>query len=250
VVTVAVLVRRGLLDATAVDALTAWTAEIETWPVGSHRWGHYAERTSSAPVLCRTENVSACHAGVAEFVAGSLADAAADAIGEPVTAFKDKINYKHPGGAGFSPHQDQRAYPGVQRVLSVLVAIDPCTPASGCLWIADGVDRHLAADERGVLTPEAAAGLHWEAAGLEPGDGLCIDGLVPHHSNTNRSAHPRRVLVASYAPTAEGYHRERYYAQRAALMATAPPGDHRISAIGDFDGVTVGPVPGAACSHG
>jgi hypothetical protein len=245
-----VLIRRGLLGAHAVDELTVWAGEIEAWPVGSHRWGHYAERTPTGPAVCRTENVSPCHAGIAGLVTGILADAAADAIGEPVTAFKDKINFKRPGGAGFSPHQDQRAYPGVQRVLSLLVAVDPCTPSSGCVWIADGVDRLLPADERGVVTPEAAAALYWEAANLEPGDALCIDGLLPHHSGANGSTRPRRVLVASYAPTAEGYSREDYYARRHALMVAAPVGDHRISATGDFDGVTVGPMAGTACRHG
>ena len=244
------LIHRRLLGAHVVDALTVWVGEIEAWPVGSHRWGHYAERTPTGPAVCRTENVSPCHAGIAGLVAGILAEAAADAVGEPVTAFKDKINFKRPGGAGFSPHQDQRAYPGVQRVLSLLVAVDPCTPSSGCVWIADGVDRLLPTDERGVVAPEAAGALRWEAADLEPGDALCIDGLLPHHSGANRSSRQRRVLVASYAPAAEGYSREDYYARRDALMAAAPDGDHRISTIGDFDGVTVGPVAGAACRHG
>ena len=230
------LIHRRLLGSDAVDALRMWAAEIEAWPVGSHRWGHYAERTATGPAVCRTENVSACHAGIAQLVAGTLADAAGDAIGEPVTAFKDKINFKRPGGAGVGP--------------LVLVAVDPCTQSSGCVWVADGVDHLLPADDRGVVMPEAAAALRWEAAGLEPGDALCIDGVLPHHSGANRSRHPRRVLVASYAPTAEGYSREDYYARRDALMAAAPDGDHRISAIGDFDGVTVGPVAGAACRHG
>jgi len=100
------------------------------------------------------------------------------------------------------------------------------------------------------VAPEAAGALRWEAADLEPGDALCIDGLLPHHSGANRSSRQRRVLVASYAPAAEGYSREDYYARRDALMAAAPDGDHRISTIGDFDGVTVGPVGGVACCHG
>ena len=61
-----------------------------------------------------------------------------------LVAFKDKLNYKQPGGAGFSPHQDVVAYPGVGRVLSVLVAVDECSLESGCLWLADGVDSELA----------------------------------------------------------------------------------------------------------
>ena len=110
-----------MLDESQIDALRAWADEVEAWPTGSHVWGHYAEHTPDGPRICRTENVSACHPGIASLVTGSLADCAAGALGEPVVAFKDKLNYKQPGGAGFSPHQDKVAYPGVERVMSAAV---------------------------------------------------------------------------------------------------------------------------------
>ena len=59
-------------------------------------------------------------------VAGALQGCAAAALGEPAVAFKDKLNYKQPGGAGYRVHQDKVAYPGVGRVMSILVAIDDC----------------------------------------------------------------------------------------------------------------------------
>ncbi len=124
---------------------------MEAWPAGSHRWGQYAERTATGDAICRTENVSACHHGFAGLTRGPLAQVAASALGVEVVDFKDKINYKQPGGAGFSPHQDLAAYPGASRVMSVLVALDECTPASGCLWFAPGVDELLPTDDRGVV---------------------------------------------------------------------------------------------------
>src|SRR3954452_6642941 len=120
-------VRTEVLDRTELAFAQACTDDIASWEPGSHVWGHYAEQTATGAVICRTENVSACHPGVAELVAGPLAAVVADAVGEPVVAFKDKINYKQPGGAGFSPHQDVIAYPGVERVLSILLAIDDCS---------------------------------------------------------------------------------------------------------------------------
>ena len=242
-----------MLGGEALAALAEWAAEVERWPVGSHIWGHYAERTATGEAVCRTENVAACHAGVADLVDGVLAEVASASMHEPVTAFKDKLNYKHPGGAGFSPHQDARAYPGARRVISLLVAIDACTTGSGCLWIADGVDRLLPTDGRGVVTSEASAQLRWEAAELAPGDAVCIDGLAPHYSKANRTDRPRRVLVASYAPTAEGYGRDRYYAARETTMAdaSARDGRDRISTLADFDGTTVRlTTVSRACSHG
>ena len=62
------VVRTSLLDAAQLDTLRSWTDEVEAWPTGSHVWGHYAEHTAHGPRICRTENVSACHPGIASLV--------------------------------------------------------------------------------------------------------------------------------------------------------------------------------------
>jgi hypothetical protein len=245
--------RVTVLDEAAIAGLREWAREVEAWPAGSHVWGHYAEATANGPAICRTENVSACHPGVAGLVDGALRDVASDAIGERVVAFKDKINYKQPGGAGFRPHQDRVAYPGVTRVMSILVAIDACSTESGCLWLAGGVDEVLPTDDRGVVQEEIARGLSWTAVELVPGDAVCLDGLVPHYSDANRTGRPRRVLVASYAPESEGYTRTQYYAARNDVMtkSSAVDGRFRISTLADFEGAEVAPDAAAVehCTH-
>jgi 2-aminoethylphosphonate dioxygenase len=249
-------VRRSVLGPSLVAEVQSWTSEIESWPAGSHVWGHYAERTADGgEAICRTENVSACHAGFRDLVRGDLGSLAASLLGTGVVDFKDKINYKQPGGAGFSPHQDLPAYPGATRVVSLLVAIDECTMDSGCLWMADGVDHLLPTDERGVVEKHIVDHLDWTAVELAPGDVLCIAGLLPHYSEANRSSSPRRVLVASYAPADDGYSREGYYAARGEDMkeATARDGQFRISTLADFEGVEVrsdAPAGGGTCTHG
>ena len=239
----------GLLDRATTEALRAWADEIEAWPSGSHVWGHYAEHTSGGPRICRTENVSACHPGIAALVSGPLQSCAAAALGEPVVAFKDKLNYKQPGGAGFSPHQDKVAYPGVERVMSVLVAIDDCRVESGCLWLSGDAHAVLPVDDRGVVRADIADSLDWFAVELASGDAVCIDGLAPHYSETNRGDVPRRVLVASYAPATEKYTRAHYYSQRSKRMRdeTERDGRFRISTLADFDGAEV--ATDAATDH-
>lgn len=246
--------QRELLNDAQLEELRRSTDVIETWPAGSHVWGQYAEQTSGGGVaICRTENVSACAPAVAALVDGPLRAAASALLGEDATAFKDKINYKQPGGAGFRPHQDRVAYPGVERVVSLLVAIDACTTESGCLWLAAGVDEVLPVDDRGVVHDDVASTLDWTAVPLEPGDAVALDGLAPHYSEANRSDAARRVLVASYAPTAEGYTRDHYYAARAETMRRASEGDgrFRISTLADFEGVEVDTPDAAhdACTH-
>ena len=246
-------VASAALDPTELDTLVHAAAEIEGWAAGSHVWGHYAEQTEHGPAICRTENVSACRPDVRALVDGPLRAIASAHLGTDATAFKDKVNYKQPGGAGFLPHQDRHAYPDAPDLVSLLVAIDACTEASGCLWIAPGVDHLLPTDDRGVVEAHVTDALDWEMVELAPGDALVIDGWLPHWSDANRTDAARRVLVASYAPAGSGYTRDGYYSKRAAEMAasTAADGRFRISTHADFAGEAVAPEPRAegACSH-
>jgi ectoine hydroxylase-related dioxygenase (phytanoyl-CoA dioxygenase family) len=246
-------VRTGVLTAAQTDTVASWADAIESWPVGTHVWGQYAEQITDRVAVCRTENVSACHPGVAALVDGPLRELATGALGEPAVAFKDKINYKHPGGAGFRPHQDRLAYPGVDRVLSILVAMDECTTESGCLWLAEGVDEQLPTDERGVVRADVVDSLHWAPAELAAGDAVLLDGLAPHYSEANRGDRRRRVLVASYVPAGEHYSRDRYYSARSETMrrASQEDGRFRISTLADFDGVEVAAEDAASdrCTH-
>ncbi len=246
------VIARGLLDAAETNALRVWTQAIEAWPSGSHVWGHYAEQTPLGPRICRTENVSVCHDGIASLVAGTLQSCAQATLDEPVVAFKDKLNYKQPGGAGYSTHQDIVAYPGVERVVSILVAIDDCRMDSGCLWLADGIDEVLPVDERGVVRADIASTLDWFPAELTAGDAVRIDGLAPHYSEANNSTAARRVLIASYAPRAAQYHRDRYYRERDDRMRrdTNRDGRFRISTLADFEGTEVASMTTSdRCTH-
>jgi hypothetical protein len=100
---------------------------------------------------------------------------------------------------------------------------------------------------------DIVAALTFEPAELRAGDAVCIDGFAPHYSEANRSASPRRVLVASYAPASEGYTRSQYYAARRATMsdASARDGRFRISTLADFEGDEVAPdeVARESCTH-
>jgi hypothetical protein len=246
--------RTRVLTNAQARVLAGWADAVEAWPTGSHVWGQYAEQIGDRVAVCRTENVSACHPGVEALVDGELEAVATHALGEPAVPFKDKINYKHPGGAGFRPHQDRLAYPGVEHVLSVLVAIDECTTESGCLWLARGVDEPLPTDDRGVVRDDVVESLQWEPAELAAGDAVLLDGLAPHYSEANLGNRRRRVLVASYAPASERYSRDHYYATRAETMrrASQEDGRFRISNLADFDGVEVagGGAPGTdRCTH-
>jgi hypothetical protein len=228
----------GLLELTpaqlqdAVAAVAAWDDDGE--------WLHHREMTDAGPRLARTENFTPFSEPLFNLLRrGALPEVAGELLGEPALLYKEKINYKLAGGAGFSPHQDKPAYPFVDKVLSVMVAVDDATVENGCLFVASG--RHhevLDQDERGCIAAAVTAVLDWEPAELCAGETLFFHALTPHRSGANTSSADRRALYPTYNGASEGDLRDAYYsAKRDAFDAEVDTGDRvRLSLIGDFEG--------------
>ena len=68
--------------------------------------------------------------------AGSLPQFATTLLGEEAILFKEKINYKQPGGAGFVAHQDAAAYKFIKHHIACLLAVGDMTRENGCLEFA------------------------------------------------------------------------------------------------------------------
>ena len=176
----------------------------------------------------------------AALTTGPVQAAASELLGEEALLYKEKVNFKLPGGAGFSPHQDKPAYPLVEVVLSAMVAIDDSTVANGCLEVVSGHHREqLEQDDRGCIAPAIAERLAFEPVELAAGDVLLFHALTPHRSSANRSEAPRRALFPTYNGASEGDLRTAYYAaKREAFASELPDADRvRLSLIGDFEGV-------------
>jgi hypothetical protein len=138
-------------------------------------------------------------------------------LGGPALLFKEKINFKLPGGGGFEPHQDIQ--PGwddyAPYFLSVAVAVDDSTLENGCLELAAGHHHRGSLGERWKpLTPEQLAGVRFEHYPMAPGDVVFFDCFVPHQSEPNRTRAPRRNLYLTYNRAADGEHRTRYFADK------------------------------------
>ena len=131
--------------------------------------------------------------------------------------FKDKINFKLPGGGGFAAHQDMQA--GWQRYapyfLTALVAIDAADAANGGLEIAvNWRGGGLVGRDWTPLDETETAALDFQPVATAPGDAVFFDCFVPHRSGPNLSARPRRVLYVTYNRLADGDQRARYYADK------------------------------------
>ena len=141
------LVVREFLDAREVAGLLEWTAELGQAPEVSGRHWVYREDSVTSPgerVIQRIENFCPYHPGFDRFIRqGALARWTGMLMGGPVVLFKDKINFKMPGGAGFKAHQDQQAGWSTYAPLFVtaMVTLDAATLENGCLEIAAGRHR-------------------------------------------------------------------------------------------------------------
>lgn len=235
----------------ARDALTGTQLEIARSSVeratasatsddgrGLHHW----ELTDHGPALARSEDLIPHDRDLRGLLCeGALLDMASQLLGEPAVLFKEKVNHKHPGGAGFAPHQDASAYRFADHHVSCMLTVDTASIESGCLAVVSGAHRgFLPTDAGGRVEADVAAHLEWEFAPVQPGDLLWFDSYTPHRSGTNIGTTARRALYLTYNARSVGDHRERYYADKRAEFERA--GDSfdgervRVSITDDFLG--------------
>ena len=126
----------GFCPPAEIEDLARWTDELVALPEEPGRIMVYHEPSLLEPgsrVIQRIEYFCPFHAGFKAFASGRLRDAVDQLLGAPSCLFKEKINFKMPGGAGFEPHQDQQA--GWSRYarmfLTALVANDHASPQNG-----------------------------------------------------------------------------------------------------------------------
>lgn len=227
------------LDDAATAALQAWVDDIATWS-DDGGWMHHREMTDEGPKLCRSEHLIDYHDGLrALLTTGALPAIASALLGEPAVLYKEKINYKLPGGAGYAPHQDAPAYRFVDTHVSAMVAVDDASAANGGLEVVSG--RHhevLRADETGCIHPDLVAEMEWMAVDVAAGQTLWFHSRTPHRSGPNTSAVARRALYPTYNALREGDLRADYYRQKRTEFAAAGVDGERVqvSLIGDFQG--------------
>ena len=231
----------------AVDALSpgvraslpSWVDDVAAWPPDDGEWMQHLEDTDTGPALCRSENFVPYHAALRQLLtAGSMLEVASALLGEPAVLYKEKVNYKAPGGAGYSPHQDAPAYPLIDTHVSAMVAVDAADATNGCLEVVSGAHHErLPVDARGCLTAATVATFTWEPLPVPAGATLWFHSLTPHCSGPNPSPRPRRALYPTYNAASEGDLRAAYYDTKRAAFAASAPGDRaQVSLIGDFEG--------------
>lgn len=209
---------RGLFGAEDMREITAWTDEVTSYPEVPGKYMMYFEESrleAGRRILSRMEDFEPYHAGFSRlFNDRRMIGVVSELFGEESVLFKDKINFKLPGGDGFKAHQDVQAgwdsYAALH--ITALLAIDPCTVENGCLEIAAGRHQHGLIGEK--WKPLEEDSLHYVAVPTLPGDAIFFDSYAPHRSGPNLTGNPRRVLYVTYNKLSEGDHRRQYYADK------------------------------------
>lgn len=225
-----------------IQNLKLWVTEISNWPDGGS-WLHYRELTEFGPKLCRTEYFTSFHQGMHNFLtSGRMLETASALLGERAVLYKEKINYKLAGGAGYSPHQDAPAYRFIDTHISCMIAVDDSNVENGCLEVVSGAHQELLPmNDDGCIRDDYVRKLHWEFAELQSGQTLWFHSKTPHRSGDNLSTRDRRAIYPTYNALSEGDLRERYYAQKFAEFRTAQLDTEKVqvSLINDFRGKPV-----------
>lgn len=221
---------RALVDAIAADTLRT----DDESPVLVHH-----EQTDHGVAIARAENLVPNHDGFRRLTStGPLVDLVGSLFAEAAVLYKEKVNFKLPGGAGFAPHQDATAYKFADDHITVMLAIDTASVDNGCLEMVAG-EHHalLPTDGDGCIDPALAENLPWEPVELQPGEMLAFSSHTPHRSASNTSDRPRRALFMTFNRRSVGDHREAYYADKVRHLAEHQGTDaQRISTIGHFQG--------------
>lgn len=219
------LIIKNMLPAHIKSNLAQLSTQLEELPETPGKWMKYYEvdKRTGNRMLCRIENFLPFSSDLSEISYGLITDISTDLFGEQAVIYKEKINFKFPKGSGFNAHQDQPAFVsfGINKLLTVLLPIDPNTRLSGGLDMV----RHIHKDRKiysqnsdGSIRTDIEAKMNWVPIDGEAGDLVFFDSFAPHRSDINFSTFTRRNLYLTYNPLSLGSFREMYYEEKRRLF--------------------------------
>jgi hypothetical protein len=205
----------GAFGAADMAHIERWTTEIKDMPEVRGRQWVYHESSLSDPdieLVSRIEKLSPFHEGFAD-LSRTLAGTAGQLLAEDAVLFKEKINFKMPGGDGFKPHQDSQAgwEDYASYFITVTVCIDHATLENGCLQVAPGRQNRGLFRKWEPLTDDDMADMNFLPLPTSPGDLILFDSYTPHYSEPNLTKDTRRLYFVTYNKASEGDHFDRYH---------------------------------------
>lgn len=220
------LVVRGLYNTEEMKDISRWTNEVAS---SREKPGHYMmyfepSKQDGSRIISRIEDFVSFHEGFAELITRKrMQQAVSDLFGESAVLFKDKINFKLPGGDGFKEHQDvQAGWDDYGKLhITAMIAIDETNAENGSVEMIPGMHKQgLLGEMWAPLTDSDTSNASYEPVHCQPGDAVFFDSYAPHRSLPNTTDKARRVLYITFNGASDGDQRAKYYADK---RASYPP---------------------------
>lgn len=178
---------------------------------------YYEKNKDGNRILARFENFRGLDKNLDKLLETKLKPCVEEILGKSVNQFKDKMNWKLPGGGAFKAHQDHMAWSDFPPKYYVTLAIfvDNCTKENGCLEMVRGRHKEGIYDgDNGTIGEKWENEFKWEAQYANVGDVVLFDSFVPHRSGPNVSEGSRRVIYLTFNLSEEGDWYDEYFEKK------------------------------------
>lgn len=180
---------------------------------------YYENTINGNRILSRMEKVCKVHSKFNKYINPKVNSVLNNYEGKNMVLFKDKLNWKLPGGGAFRPHQDFQAWSDFppKYYVSCAIFIDECTIDNGCLEMAEdnrheGLIKYNETDR--CLESDLTDKMNWVPILAKPDDLVIFDAFVPHRSGVNNTNHSRGVFYLTYNESKYGDFYEEYFKRK------------------------------------
>lgn len=203
---------RNILTDEEVNLVNNMANLLFNLPEVNDSYMKYYEKNNSN-ILSRVEKFYNLDQNFKFFIDTKLKPILEEITNRELYLFKDKINWKQPGGGEFKAHRDFKAWSNFNSnyFVTIAICVDNCTLENGCLQMARGKNKNIFEENSGLLSEFEINELNWEPIQTSIFDILIFDGLVPHKSSINNSQNTRRMFYFTYSPVEFGDLYEQYF---------------------------------------
>jgi ectoine hydroxylase-related dioxygenase (phytanoyl-CoA dioxygenase family) len=225
------IICRNLFDNKTVQKLISSIDKVEKYNDSKGKWMKYYNfslKNKNKKILNRIENFYDYNQELKKILSNkSLKLQLRKIAGEEMVLFKDKINFKNPGGEGFKPHQDATIWKdmyGIKSFISLAIAIDKATIENGCLEFSKFNKRILLSKPWKEISKNKEKQMLWETVEMNPGDAVIFHDYSPHRSSKNLSNKKRRMIFLTFNPKKFGNFRKQHFYDK---RKNFPPNEER-----------------------
>lgn len=143
-------------------------------------------------------------------------------LGGPVVLFKDKLNVRYAGSAGYAPHQDSAAgwTEFADHFVSIGLFLGPSDPHHGGFEVvSDAHRRGRFSNDKGRMSDADFEALGPHAVHADLGDAILLDSETPHRTLKNESNLDSLHLLFTFATARAGAIRDTYYSKKSASFS-------------------------------